>query len=65
MKKILVLTAALGFALGAAPAFAQVSYQLDKQFLAVVIEVVGNVDLDGDVVIAVTRAIGEALAAEP
>src|SRR5688572_9990956 len=48
------------------PAFAQPSYQLDQEFLRVVIDDGGHVDVDGDVVIAGTaRTVGHALAAEP
>src|SRR5215470_5560843 len=48
------------------PAFAQASYELDQEFLTLVIELVWNVDLYRDVVIAgATCAIGYSLAAQP
>src|SRR5438477_9854955 len=48
------------------PAFAQASYQLDQEFLGLVIELVWNVDLYRDVVIAVAAgAIRDSLAAQP
>ena len=41
------------------PAFAQASYELDQEFLGLVIELVWNVDLYRDVVIAVAAgAVG-------
>src|SRR5215468_2535197 len=48
------------------PAFAQASCELDQEFLGLVIEFVGNVVLDGDVVVAVgAGVIRHALTAQP
>src|SRR3954471_24668792 len=48
------------------PAFADASCELHQEFLGLVIELVGNIDLDGHVMVAVAvRVIGHALAAQP
>src|SRR5215510_922014 len=48
------------------PAFAQVSCELEQEFLGVVIELDGHVDLYGHVVVAMaTRMVGHALTAQP
>src|SRR6185436_8278867 len=48
------------------PAFAQASYELDQRFLRFVIEVVWNVDLDRDVVVArATGTVRHSLASQP
>src|SRR6185436_6926228 len=48
------------------PAFAQASYKLDQRFLRFVIEVVWNVDLNRDVVVArATGTVRHSLASQP
>src|ERR1700733_4585280 len=48
------------------PAFADASCELDQEFLGLVIELGGDIDLDGHVVVAVAAGvIGHALAAQP
>src|SRR5215475_3416523 len=48
------------------PAFAHASCELDQEFLGLVIELVGNIDLDGHVVVAVAAGmIRHALTAQP
>src|SRR5262249_19199663 len=48
------------------PAFPHASCELDQEFLGFVIELVGNIDLDGHVMVAMaTGVIGHALAAQP